>query len=352
VFKQIVRRWVEGTSPSTDQTAAETRRIAEDALRVSQSLKDEVQKLVPKNETPRRFALLAIATVLCASGVIASFVLMQPGFGAPPPNYGVPGIVGLYVWSNPLNAGQTQALSESGVSLRASVDQRSPRVEYVASFPKALAGDRFVIGLAGAAVLSDFDSSVADADNEYPPCQLEHSDQQASCQLVTGIIPFDSDEPLACRDGGGVEMVSVRFSGDTAGVNSSYDWAHHVTSIPYLGNLPETGSGSVDGIVTGTYGDNFVETNLTTCYNLLLNPAWTDFTPNFEPTLHVGDTMMWDPASNRAGYLVVSTERSAAWKGNALLGLFGVFGGALLTLLVATARSCGRLRSQARGQQT
>jgi hypothetical protein len=362
VFRRIVRRWVDRTSPSTDQTAAETRRIAEDALRATETLKVELQEdqqatasliaaVKPKEETPRRFAFFAITTVLCGSLVLAAAIRIPAAFSAPPPNYGDPGVVGLYVWANPLNKGQARALDDPGLSLSAMVDQRSARVKYVATFPKALAGDRFVIALSGTAVLSDFGSSVADVSNEYPECQPEGNevdDLRLRCQLVTGIIPSASKESPACHvDGSDGEMISVRFSGDAAHVTSSYDWAHHVTSLPYLGNVPGAGAGNVDGLVSGAFGANFPEANVRTCYNLLLNPEWTDYTPNFAPTLHIGDVMSWDPASEMAVYLVVSTERGAAWKGNALVALVGVFGGAFLTLLVATARSGHRLYSQA-----
>ena len=62
--------------------------------------------------------------------------------------------------------------------------------------------------------------------------------------------------------------------------------------------------------------------------------------------IHIGDEMTWDPASNMANYVVVSTERSAQWKGNALLAIVGVFGPAFLSLSVMTARSGYRLRAQ------
>lgn len=360
-----MRRWVDKTSPSLDETAAETRRIAEAALSATENLKVELQQdqhataaliaaVKPREETPRRFALLAISTVLCGFVVAASATLMPAAFSAPPPNYGDVGVVGLYVWANPLNEGQAQALDDPGVSLGAMVDQRSPRVEYVATFPEALVGDRFVIALAGSAVVSGFDSSTADVSNEYPDCQLEGSDvddRRPTCQLITGIIPSASKESAACRaDDGGGETISVRFSGEAVRVTSAYDWAHHVTSLPYLGNIPGMGGGNVDDLVTGAFGFNFPETNVSTCYNLLLNPGWTDYTPSFAPTLHVGDTMSWDPASEMASYLVVSTERGAAWKGNALLALLGVFGPALLSLMALTARSGYRLYSHGRGQ--
>jgi hypothetical protein len=203
-----VRSWVDRASPSTDQTAAETRRIAEDALRATESLKVELQQnqqatasliaaVKPKEETPRRFTSLAIGTMLCGFIVVASAVRLPAAFSAPPPIYGIPGVVGLYVWANSLNEGQAQALDDPGLSLRARVDQRSPRVDYIATFPKTLVGDRFVVALGGSAVLSDFDSSVADVSNEYPDCQAEDSeadDRRQPCELVTGIIPSASKE--------------------------------------------------------------------------------------------------------------------------------------------------------------
>jgi hypothetical protein len=227
----------------------------------------------------------------------------------------------------------------------------SSHVEYVATFPASLAGDRFVLGITGTAVLTDFKTDVSGASNEYPDClaQVQGGKTLPSmCQLITGIIPAISDETaIGCQSKSNQSTVSVSFSG-TAHVNSSFDWAHKITSLPYLGNTRGVGSGSVDDLVTATFGQNFPAANLTSCYYLGLDPELTDYTPNFAPTTHVGDTMDWDPASNLANYLVVSTERSAEWKGDLLLAVLGVFGPALLSSLGLTIRTGYRLRSQAK----
>lgn len=358
-----LRRRGENRSAPHDQVIAETRDLAEAVLRTAETIRQEreqdrqalaslVESLKPKNETPRRFFGLLVATAICAAVVIVAVQLAPAAFAAPPPNYADAGVVGLYVWSNPLNGAQASALRDPGVSLSVVADQRSSRVKYVATFPKKLVGDRFVVGVSGSAVLDNFESSGLGVSNEYPACQVMRQDGKslaaASCQLITGIVPSASSGSLTgCRSKNDEETVAIQFSG-TAHVNSTFDWAHHITSLPYAGNTRGAGFGNVDDIVVGSFGQNFPEATLTTCYQVGLNPAWTDYTPNFAATIHIGDTMAWDPASNAAGYVIVSTERSAQWKGNALYAALGVFGSAFLSLLVTTIRSGHRLRSQSK----
>jgi hypothetical protein len=283
--------------------------------------------------------------------VILSARLMPAAFSAPPPNYSTTGIASLYVWENSLNKNQVRALQDPGISLSVAADQLSSQVEYVATFPVDLVGDRFVLGISGSAVLADFRTDVSGASNEYPDCQEEGQGGQtlpATCQLITGIIPGVTDESaIGCRSKGDQKTISVSFSGK-AHVNSSFDWAHQIASLPYLGDVHGFGGGSVDDLVVGAFGQNFPPVNLTSCYSLGLDPGLTDYTPNFSPTIHVGDNMTWDPASNTANYVVVSTKRSAEWKGDALLAVLGVFGPALLSFLGMTVRSGYRLRSQSR----
>jgi len=336
--------------------------MAEEALRAAGTLKRELEHdrkelaslikgIKPKDETLGRFLTLALATGACSLLVILSASLMPAAFSAPPPNYGTAGVASLYVWENSLNKNQAGALQDPGISLSVAADQLSSQVEYVATFPAGLIGDRFVLGISGSAVLADFKTDVSGASNEYPDCQEEGQGGKtlpATCQLITGIIPSVSDvSAIGCRSKGDQKTISVSFSGK-AHVNSSFDWAHQIASLPYLGDAHGLGSGSVDDLVVGAFGQNFPPANLTSCYYLGLNPELTDYTPNFPPTSHIGDTMTWDPASNMANYVVVSAERSAEWKGDALLAVLGVFGPALLSFLGMTVRSGYRLRSQSR----
>jgi hypothetical protein len=336
--------------------------MAEEALRVAGTLRQELERdrkelasliksMKPKDETPARFIALALAAGVCALIVVFSARLMPAAFTAPPPNYGTVGIAGLYVWQDSLNKNQAGALQEPGISLSVWADQRSSHVEYVATFPDGLIGDRFVLGMSGSAVLTEFKTDVSGASNEYPDCQEEGEGGKtlpATCQLITGIIPSASDESaIGCRSMADQKTISVSFSGN-AQSNSSFDWAHQIASLPYLGDVPGAGSGSVDDLVFGAFGQNFPAANLTSCYYLGLDPELTDYTPNFQPTTHIGDSMAWDPASNVANYIVVSTERSAEWKGDALLAVLGVFGPALLSFLGMTLRSGYRLRSESR----
>ena len=360
VFNWMRRRRADEPSSAADRAAAETRQLAEAALRTAEAVKQQleqdrqalaslIESIKPKNETPRRFVTLASAMAACAVIVIVAASLIPPAFSAPPPNYSDAGVASLYVWANSLNTEQAEALRNPGVSLRVIADQRSSYLEYVATFPKRLIGDRFVLGISGTAVLSDLKSDASDVSNEYPECQVESHDGRATprlCQLITGIVPsVSSESALGCRSMDKEEAISIRFSGN-AHVNSSFDWAHHIASIPYLGDVPGLGPGSVDDLVEGTFGQNFPSASLTTCYYLALNPEWTEYTPDFAPTYHIGDEMTWDPASNEASYIVVSTERGAQWKGNVLLAILGVFGPAFLSLVVVTVRSGYRLRSQ------
>lgn len=345
-----------GSRASCEETVAEVRELTKTVLRSTDTLRQElerdrrelaslVESLKPKPETWRRFLGLFLSTVVLASIVAFVVSLIPPAFSSPPPNYGDTGIASLYVWANPLNDGQPDALRDPGVSLSAVADQKGSGLEYVATFPRRLAGDRFVLGIGGSAVLDDFRSS-ADVTNEYPGCQVQGQDGETvphACQLITGIIPSESDELSAgCRSDTDEETISVRFSGN-ADLNSSGDWAHHITSLPYLGNVRGLGPGSVDDLVGSVFGPNFAPATLTTCFRLATNPEWTEYTPNFSPTSHVGDVMTWDPASNTANYVVVSTERGAQWKGNALLAILGVFGPALLTVSGMMVRSFCRL---------
>ena len=343
------------------RSTADAQVIAESVVKMTETVKQElveqrrllgslVGAVKPKKETGKRFLTLVLATILVAMIVLLAADFTRPAFSSPPPNYGQSGVASLYVWANSLNEQQDDALQNSGISLTVTADQRSSKVEYTAMFPARLAGDRFVLATAGIAVLSGFRSTVPGVTNEYPRCLVEGQSEpaQRSCQLITGIIPGASGSfTTACGFDGSEETVTVRFSGDAA-VNSSYDWAHHITSLPYLGNVPGTGPGSVNDLVVGAFGDNFPPANLTTCYYLGLNPDWMEYVPNFTPTYHIGDNMAWVPASNMASYLVVSTERSAEWWGNVLLLILGVFGPTLLTLIGMTARSGYRLFSQTR----
>lgn len=336
--------------------------MAEEALRATETLKQEVERghkeltslikdLKPKEETQERFFVLIFATAICALFVGISARLVPAAFSSPPPNYGTDGVASLYVWQDSLDTGQEAALQDPGISLSVDADQLSSHVAYVATFPASLAGERFVLGITGTAVLADFKTDVSGVSNEYPDCLDQAQGGKtlpATCQLITGIIPTTSDETaIGCQSNSNHNTVSVSFSG-TAHVNSSFDWAHKITSLPYLGDTRGAGGGSVDDLVTETFGQNFPAANLTSCYYLGLDPELTDYTPDFAPTTHVGDAMDWDPASNFANYLVVSTERSAEWKGDLLLAVLGVFGPALLSSLGLTIRSGYRLRSQAR----
>ena len=362
MFDWVRGRWADKSSSARDRAAAETRELAEAAFRTAEAVKQELEKdrqslasliesIKPKNETPRQFVTLATAAATCAVIVIVAARLLPPAFSAPPPNYGEAGVASLYVWENSLNKGQADALRDPGVSLSVEADQTSSDVDYVATFPKRLIGDRYVLGISGSAVLSDFKSDVSGVSNEYPECRAEGQGGRglpASCQLITGIVPsVSSRSAFGCRSKSEEKAISIQFSGN-ARVNSSFDWAHHITSLPYLGDVPGMGSGSVDDLVEGAFGQNFPAVSLTTCYYLGLNPKWTEYTPDFAPTYHIGDEMAWDPASNMASYVVVSTERGAQWKGNALLVILGVFGPALLSLSVMTVRSGYRLRAQSR----
>jgi hypothetical protein len=313
------------------------------------ALRELMRHSRPRKETPRRFLFLVLGTLICASLVSISASLIPPAFSAPP-NYVDPGVVGLFVWTNALNEKQSTVLQKPGISLSVQVSQRDSRVQYVASFPKELVGDRFVIGIAGSAVLDDVESGEVKVDIERPACRTDDVTSPARperCQLITGIIPDRSDERAFGCGTDGDDNITVAFSG-RAGLTSSFDWAHHLTSLPYLGNVRGSGVGSVQDLVEGAFGPNFPDAFLTTCYHLGLNPKWTEYTPNFAPTTHLGDTMDWDPASNLAGYVVVSTERGAQWKGNALLAVVGVFGPAFLSLSVLAVRAGRSLMAQPR----
>jgi len=362
MLKWVRRNRGSASSSSRDQATAETRELAEAALRTAEAVKQELEhdrrvlaKLIedtrPKRATPIRFLVLILVTAICALIVTLSAIPIPAAFSSPPPNYADPGAVGLFVWANSLNAAQAGTLQNPGISLSAVADQRSSELEYVATFPKKLIGDRFVIGITGSAVLSDFKSDGADGSNEYPECEAEEQGNETHplrCQLITGIIPSKSSErAFGCRSKDDEDRVSIRFTGN-ARITSSFDWAHHLTSLPYLGNVRGFGTGSVEDIVEGTFGQNFPPASLTTCYYLGLNPHWTEHTPDFAPTSHVGDNMIWDPASNMADYVVVSTERSAQWKGTVLVAMLGVFGPAFLSLLVMTFNTGYSLRSQSR----
>jgi hypothetical protein len=189
-----------------------------------------------------------------------------------------PGVASLYVWENSLNTNQAGALQDPGISLSVWADQRSSQVEYVATFPDGLIGGRFVLGISGSAVLSDFKTDVSGASNEYPDCQEDGQGGKAlpeTCQLVTGIIPSATDmSAIGCRSKDDQKTISVSFSG-MAHVNSSFDWAHKIASLPYLGDVHGPGDGSVDDLVTRAFGQNFPAANLTSCYYLELNPELT-----------------------------------------------------------------------------
>lgn len=227
----------------------------------------------------------------------------------------------------------------------------------VSRFPKEFAGKPFVLALAGSAVLRDVNARDVAYSDKYGQCPAGVPTYVVGCQLISGTVPVPVNETTITAASlcfpweKNVEVISVSFSG-TARINSSPDWAHRVTSLPYLGN-PIGNGPDIDGISAlgeADLGSAFGRAELSGCQFLNTSPAWTDSTTSWPPTIDKGDFMMWNPDDNGATLTVVSTGQRVAWEGNMLLAVLGIAGGAFLTLAVATYRSGMALRRHSKAE--
>jgi len=299
-------------------------------------------------ETPGRFVAYLASSFACLGLLVFTSALVPAAFSSPPPNLTDLGAVGVFVDKNDLDPAQISLLDSGAVTITTYLSQMDDSVSYELSFPEALAGKRFVLGLTGSAVLHDFRAAEGDL---LSVTSVQCPPGVADCALVSGSVPTDTTSTgasLCFPDHNDVDHIDVRFSG-TARINSAPDWAHHITSLPYLGHQFQTGRiGGVGELGHAQLGSTFALTAPQACQFLTRNPQWTDLTPSWPPSLSKGDTMGWNPDDNGAMLTVVSTERSAAWKGNLLLALIGVAGGVLISLVVATYKSGRALRRGAR----
>jgi hypothetical protein len=338
----------------------ETRDIAEAAKRAAEDVRAALQrdrslhlamlkKKSDRKETPARFVLLLGALLACVSLLVTASILVPPAFTSPSTNLTDLGAAGVFVEAAGLDRKQTPLLEGEGITLTTYLSQRDSQATYELGFPKQFAGKGFVLALTGSAILRDFHSEGRDSSDKSVECPANISADVAYCQLIIGKVPVPTNEHDIVSASycypwqKNVEVISVRLSGRQR-INSSPDWAHHITSLPYLGNQREIGG--VSGLGEAYLGPDFKQAELSGCQSLIRNPKWTDFTPSWPPSLDKGDVMTWRENDNGAMLTVVSTERSASWKGNMLLALIGIAGGGLITLFVATFRSGMSLRKQ------
>jgi hypothetical protein len=136
------------------------------------------------------------------------------------------------------------------------------------------------------------------------------------------------------------DHVSVAFSGTSAYLNSSLNWAHRVTSMPYLGDRGISGM----GFVTQEFGSIVTPVYTKPCQMLTLSPLLEEPQASVTPHLAQDNLMLWGPGENGALIAVVGKERSANWQGNLLLAAIGILGPFLVALTGAAFKSWRRSR--------
>jgi hypothetical protein len=328
--------------------------ISESLQRLDREIGAIKSRLAPKPEPqwrPLLFSGLAIAT-LVASAIIIS--LIRSGFTTPAPNLSIPGSAKLYMIDGRSGA-SFPAGADSGITVTTMADQDHNQVHYELDFPPKLSGMTFVMAMVGSAVLRDVRLTDTYGDvqlpqrkfsTEYPDCRIESTGQSALCQTITGEVPqhkggVTTNDTSLCF-GAEKDHVAVAFSGTSAYLNTSLDWAHRVTSMPYLGAHEIDGK----GFVAQEFGSIATPVYTKSCQMLTLSPRLEEPQASVNPQLAQNDLMMWSPDESEAVISVVSKERSADWQGNTLLAAIGILVPFFVALVAAAFRSWRRSRPE------
>ena len=331
-----------------------TGNINESLQRLDREMGAIRSRLAPKPEPPWRPLLFSGLAVAALVALIIMTSLIPAGFTTPAPNLSIPGSTKVYMIDGRSDASFVDE-ADSGITVTTMSDQDDNQIQYELDFPPKLSGMKFVLAMVGSAVLRDVRLTDTYGDEqlppgkfstEYPDCQIESTGRSAPCQMIIGEVPQHKDGVIANDTslcfGAEKDHVAVTFSGMSAYLNTSLDWAHRVTSMPYLGYHEIDGM----GFVAQEFGSIVTPVDTKPCQMLTLSPRLEEPQASVSPDLAKDNLMLWGPNESEADISVVSKERSADWQGNILLAAIGILGPFFVALVVAAFRSWRRSRPE------
>jgi hypothetical protein len=297
--------------------------------------------LARKPEPPWRPPLLTGLALAALGALILMTVLIPAGFSTPAPDLSILGSAKIYLIDGRSGASFPPG-SDSGITVTTNSDQDHNQVRYELDFPPKLSGLTFVLAMTGSAVLTDVHLPPGNFSTKYPACRSESTGGPARCQEIIGEVPpagngVATNTTSLCF-GAENDHVSVTFAGTSTDLNTSLDWAHRVTSMPYLGDHEIEGT----GFVTQTFGPTATLVTVQPCQLLTLSSRLEEPQTSVSPHLAQDSLMLWGPVENEAVIAVVSKERSANWQANFLLAAIGILGPFLVALTAAAFKSWHR----------
>ncbi len=326
------------------------------AKAVAREVKRVLAEEQERPERPSRFWLLLAGLVVSVAATAVTAVLASDAVTEPPPGKIDLGAVGMYMPTDQLDQSQLALLEAGVITISTNLSQLSSNISYEIDFPPALHGKRYVLGFTGSAVIHNLTSDDPTVTTDYEHCPgmptVHTTPADSYCLLVYGRVPTPTDttngDSYCFPDQKDKPFVAVSLSG-TALTDSSPDWAHHITSLPYLGYKPELVGqmediGDIDQVRTTFLGSDYAGVSMQGCQILTTDPAWTDLTPSWPADLDKGNVMIWRSGDEGAALTVVSTERDAASDGDMLFAAVGIAGGAVLALVYPTIKSGLALR--------
>ena len=284
-----------------------------------------------------RFLRLTLFCVACVVGAIIAAVYVIPTFGDPAPNYANLGQIQVAVATTDA-PGKPSSFS-SPVYIESYFSQARSDTAYVVNFPEQYVGQRFVVLLAGSAVLDNSWPPTTEGRIESAPCSATGSSQYGwqeeqlpACQAFFGTVPASSPRPLVdydCGDQADPSTIRVTLSGMSQ-TSFDMDLVHHTTKLPdyepYRGGWQYRET--FDSYFGLDLGRTYAPLRQGGCKLLLPNSDWKVDSVTQDPTKTTKDGWLnWRGDDSSHPTVVVSKDRDAGGFSNGLLALAGVLAG-------------------------